>query len=324
MANATTYGKNTAARATTATDHDFGKFDFVKNAWIMGGVSAVLTVIALVLIFTKGLNYGIDFRGGTEMQVRFEQGVDVHQLRQAVEATQAKNPSVQEFGSNKEYLIRLETPEAATEKETNERIATQVGKIRDSLKSQFGLQDTGVLRVDTVGPAVGSELKRNGAWAAIFAFLVILAYVWVRFDIIYAPGAIICLIHDSIVTIGVFSLLQREFNVQIMAAVLTLIGYSLNDTIVTFDRIRETYPMYRDRGMPWIINKAINDMFTRTLLTAGATMLAVLGLFFFGGGVISEIAFTLIIGILIGTYSSIYVAAPLILAMQKFSLNRVK
>lgn len=320
MANATTYGN---AR-TASTEHDFGKFDFVKNAWLMGGVSIVLTIAALVLIATKGLNYGIDFRGGTEMQVRFDKPVEVKALRDAVAATQAKNPSVQEFGSNQEYLIRLETPEAATEKETNERIATQVGKIRESLKSQFGLQDNGVLRVDTVGPAVGSELKRNGTWAAIFAFLVILAYVWVRFDIVYAPGAIICLIHDSIVTIGVFALLQREFNVQIMAAVLTLIGYSLNDTIVTFDRIRETYPQYRERGMPWIINKAINDMFGRTLLTAGATMLAVLGLFFFAGGVISEIAFTLIIGIVVGTYSSIYVAAPLILAMQKLQKKPAK
>jgi preprotein translocase subunit SecF len=144
-----------------------------------------------------------------------------------------------------------------------------------------------------------------------------LIYVAMRFDYKYAPGAVLCLVHDSIVTLGVFSLLGREFNIQIMAAVLTLIGYSLNDTIVTFDRIRETVPHYRDRGLKFIINKAINDMFVRTLLTSFSTMLAVLGLLIFGSGVISDIAFTLCIGILIGTYSSIYVAAPLIMVMEK-------
>jgi preprotein translocase subunit SecF len=300
-------------------NEDHGKIDFVKLAPLMGGISVLLTIAAVVLLMTKGLNYGIDFAGGTEIQVRFPGTVDALQLRKSVEDVGVINPTVQAIGGTNEFLIRLETPQGQNEKETNSLISANVKKIRDELKTKFSLSDDGVLRVDTVGPAVGSELRNRGLLAAFYSFLVILIYVAMRFDYKYAPGAVLCLVHDSIFTIGVFSLLGREFNVQIMAAILTLIGYSLNDTIVTFDRIRETAPHYRGvMSMKWIINKAVNDMLGRTILTAGCTMIAVLALYFFGGGVISEIAFTLIIGILIGTYSSVYVAAPLILVMEKF------
>lgn len=308
---------------TLATHEDHGKIDFVKIAPLMGGISVVLTIIAIVLVMTKGLNYGIDFAGGTEIQLRFPQAVEAHQLRTTIEDAGIKNPTVQSFGGTNEFLIRLETPQGHTEKETNELIGANVRKIREALKTKFGLTDEGVLRVDTVGPAVGSELRNRGLLAGFYSFLVILIYVAMRFDYKYAPGAVLCLVHDTIFTIGVFSLLGREFNVQIMAAILTLIGYSLNDTIVTFDRIRETAPHYRGvMSMKWIINKAVNDMLGRTLLTSGCTMIAVVALYFFGGGVISEIAFTLIIGIVIGTYSSIYVASPLILVMEKFKNAR--
>ena len=298
-------------------EKDFGRFDFVKAAPLMGGVSIVLTVIAIVLLLTKGLNYGIDFAGGTEIQVKFAQPVEQSALRAAIEGVGIHDPSVQSFGSQNEYLIRLELPHGKSEKETNMLVNADVGKVRAALKEKFQLPEDGLLRVDTVGPQVGSELKRNGLLAAFYSFIVILIYVSIRFDYNYAPGAVLCLVHDSIVTVGMFSLLGREFNVQIMAAVLTLIGYSLNDTIVTFDRIRETAPKNRDLSMHFIINKSVNDMLGRTILTSGATMIAVLALYFLGGGVISEIAFTLIIGIIIGTYSSIYVASPLILVMQK-------
>jgi preprotein translocase subunit SecF len=309
--------KDKAARQA-AKEADFGRYDFVKVAPLMGGISLVLTVLALVIILVKGFNYGIDFAGGTEVQVRFPQAVDAAELRKTVEQAGVKNPSVQSFGSGNEFLIRLEIPHAATDKETNDLVNQEVAKVREALKTKLSLPDEGLLRVDTVGPQVGSELKRNGLLAAFYSFLVILIYVGLRFDYKYAPGAVLCLVHDTIFTLGVFSLLGREFNVQIMAAILTLIGYSLNDTIVTFDRIRETAPLNRDMSLKFIINKAINDMLGRTFLTAGCTMLAVVALYIFGGGVISEIAFTLIIGIVIGTYSSVYVAAPLILVMEKF------
>ena len=305
------------AKETAAKKLEFGRFDFVKAAPIMGGISLLATVLAAYWIMTKGFNYGIDFAGGTEVQVRFEQPVAQGDLRKTIIETGISEPTVQSFGDDKEYLIRLESVRAESEKEMNVKLKEQIAKLTTAMKSKFALKDDGIRRVDTVGPQVGSELKRNGLLAAFYSFLVILIYVAVRFDYKYAPGAVLCLVHDSIVTLGVFSLLGREVNVQIMAAVLTLIGYSLNDTIVTFDRIRETYPTYRDYGMPFVINKSINDMFVRTLMTSFMTLLAVTMLMNLGGGVISEIAFTLFIGIIIGTYSSIYVASPLILIMDK-------
>lgn len=288
----------------------------------MGGISLILTIVAVVSILTKGMNYGIDFAGGTEIEIRTEQPIEIEKVRAAIEKTGAPVEGVQNFGSAREYLIRLNLPQAATTEEQNKLSLENVRKVREALKTDLNVQDKDVIGVSTVGPQIGSELKRNGLLAAFYSFLVILIYVGIRFDYNYAPGAVLCLVHDSIVTIGVFSILGREFNTQIMAAVLTLIGYSLNDTIITFDRIRETAPQNRDKSSAFIINKSINDMFVRTLLTSGATMIAVLALFFFGGGVISEIAFTLIIGILIGTYSSVYVAAPLVLVMERFNKHK--
>jgi preprotein translocase subunit SecF len=268
------------------------------------------------------MHYGIDFAGGTEIEIRTEQPIEIDKLRATIEKTGAPIEGVQSFGSNREYLIRMNLPQAPNVEEQNKISLENVRKVREALKTDLNVQDKDVIGVSTVGPQIGSELKRNGYLAAFYAFLVILIYVGVRFDYNYAPGAVICLIHDSIVTIGVFSILGREFNTPIMAAVLTLIGYSLNDTIITFDRIRETAPLNRDKSSAFIINRSINDMFVRTLLTSSATMIAVLALYFFGGGVISEIAFTLVIGILIGTYSSIYVAAPLVLLMERFNTHK--
>jgi preprotein translocase subunit SecF len=305
------------AERRAAKEADFGRIDFVKSAPLMGGISLLLMIVSVGLILFKGLNYGIDFAGGTEIQIRLDRQVSSQEIEKAIVAAGIERPTIQSFSGTNDHVIRLGTPGGQTEKAVNDAINANVKKVRETLKTEFDLKDEGVLRVDTVGPAVGSELKTRGGLAAFYSFLVILIYVAIRFDYAYAPGAVICLIHDALLTIGVFALLNREFNVQIMAAVLTLIGYSLNDTIVTFDRIRETAPLNRDMSLKYIINKAINDMLGRTILTAATTMTACVLLFFFGGGVIAEIAFTLMIGIVVGTYSSIYVAAPLILVMDK-------
>ena len=309
--------KSTAGGRPSNPKESFGRYDFVSIAPLMGGISLVATIVSIVLLMTKGLNYGIDFAGGTEAQVKFSEPVKAADLRAAIDATGVKGATVQALGDQNEFLIRMETEVGKSDKETNELLRGNIAKLTNAVQTKFKLAPDGIRRIDTVGPQVGSELKRNGLLAAFYSFLVILIYVAVRFDYKYAPGAVLCLVHDSIFTLGVFSLLGREFNVQIMAAVLTLIGYSLNDTIVTFDRIRETYPVYRDRGLVWVINRAVNDMLGRTFLTAGCTMIAVVALYALGGGVISEIGFTLMVGILIGTYSSVYVAAPLILVMDK-------
>lgn len=314
--------KNKAASEAASPRDNRKQIDFVKIAPLMGGISLLLTIVSLVLMFTKGFNYGIDFAGGTEIQVRFPQAVAMADVRSALEQAGIDNPGVQAFSEKNEFLIRLETPLGRTEKETNDLNNANVEKVKTVLASKFGTNDESIVRVDTVGPQVGSELKRNGMLAAFYSFLVIIIYVSLRFDYKYAPGAVLCLVHDALMTLGVFSLLGREFNVQIMAAILTLIGYSLNDTIVTFDRIRETAPQNRHLSLKAIINKAINDMLGRTILTASTTMIAVLALYFFGGGVIAEIAFTLIVGIIVGTYSSIYVAAPMVLLMEKFDKKK--
>lgn len=308
--------KSVTQKPGVKTHSDEG-IDFVGMTPLMGGISLLLWIAAIVLYMTKGFNYGIDFAGGTEVHVKFEQAVSAEQLRESLNKMEIGEPSVQTFGEANEFLIRLGTPDGKSEGEQNSKLNDNIAKLKTTLASTFNLKDTGILSVDTVGPQVGAELKKNGLLAAFYCFLVLLIYVSVRFDYSYAPGAVLCLVHDSMLTLGLFSLLGREVNVQIVAAILTLIGYSLNDTIVTFDRIRETGPLHRDKGTRYIINKGINDTLGRTFLTAGATLLACLGLYLFGGGVIEEIAFTLLVGIIVGTYSSIFVAAPLILVMEK-------
>lgn len=299
------------------SSHPDYKIDFVRLAPFMGAFTIFLTIAAITLMMTKGFNYGIDFAGGTEMQVKFDHPVSAQELRTTLQSAGVREPNVQSFGGANEFLIRLGTPEGADDNIRNQKNNEVLAKVKAALSEKLGLKAEQIGRVDTVGPQVGSDLKKNGMLAAFYSFLVILIYISVRFDYVYAPGAILCVVHDAIMILGIFSLLGREVNIQIIASVLTLIGYSMNDTIVTFDRIRETAPIFRDRSLSYIINKAINDMLGRTFLTAGATLLACFGLYFFGGGVISDIAFTLIVGIFIGTYSSIYVAAPMIMVMEK-------
>ena len=179
-----------------------------------------------------------------------------------------------------------------------------------------------IRRVDSVGPQIGSELKRNGVLAAFYCLLMILIYVGLRFDYKYAPGAVFCLFHDAIITLGIFSLFGREVNVQTLAAILTIIGYSLNDTIVNFDRVRENVTVYRDHNFYTVMNRSLNDVLSRTLLTSVTTLLAVAAMYFLAGGVIRDFAFTLGIGIIVGTYSSIYVASPITLVMDRIQRNR--
>ena len=308
--------KDYTQKKTAAANENKG-IDFVRLAPLMGGLSLVLTIAAIGLLIFKGLNYGIDFAGGTEVQVKFEQSVTAEQVRASVEKMGLKEASVQSIGDKHEFIIRLGTPAGASEKEINQTLLKQIDTMKTEFAQSFGLKADGVLRVDTVGPQVGSELKKNGFLAALYSFILILIYVSIRFDYAYAPGAVLSLLHDTLLVLGVFSLLDREFNVQIMAAILTLIGYSLNDTIVTFDRIRETLPKMIGVSLSQIINQAVNDMLMRTILTGFTTFMACLGLYMYGGGVIEQIAFTLMLGVGVGMYSSIYVAAPLILVYDK-------
>jgi preprotein translocase subunit SecF len=299
----------------------FGKFDFVGKAGFFGGLSVVFVLVSLVYLLSNGINYGIDFAGGTEVQVKFQQSVSIDEVRKLADEQGFRGASVQAFDNN-EFIVRFQTIEGNTEKETNENQTMGVDKLRASITSTLGAANPEIRRVDSVGPQVGAELKRSGVLSMFYAMLVILIYIALRFDFKYSPGAVICLAHDAIIALAIFQLSGREVNVPILAAILTLLGYSLNDTIVVFDRIRETEDEYSSKGWKFIINKSINDMLSRTIITNGSMLACSAALYLIAGGVISDIAFALTVGIFFGTYSSIYVAAPCIILVEKLRLMR--
>jgi preprotein translocase subunit SecF len=295
----------------------YGKFDFIGKVGIFGGISLILTIASLIYIAVHGISYGIDFKGGTEIQVKFTGAVTIEQVRESIGGMSLGEVGVQTIGDGSEFVIRFQGLQGATDKETNEILNKSIAEVKEKITTSFAAQNPDFRRVDTVGPQVGGELKRSGMLAMFYCLLVILIYVAVRFDYNYSPGAVVCLFHDAVITLAVYILVGKEVNIPIMAAILTLIGFSLNDTIVVFDRIRETAHKYKKEGMAFVINKSINDMLGRTLITSGTVFISALCLFIFAGGVVSDIAFALCVGILFGTYSSIYVAAPMILIVDK-------
>lgn len=308
---------NTPATSTTRSKLDPGKIDFVGKSVLFGCISIFLVIASFAIIMIKGLNYGIDFAGGTEIRVQFGKHVSPDAIRSFVKRAKLPNAEVQAFSGGNEYLIRFQTEQGKTDKETDDNMKAAIANVTEGLKSQLGNFNPVIRQVDSVGPQVGQELKRNAVLALFYSLLIILIYVALRFDYKYAPGAVFCLFHDAIIVVGIFALMGKEINVQIMAAVLTLIGYSLNDTIVNYDRIRENVAIYKGEPLDIIINKSINEVLGRTLLTVVTLAIAVSCLYLWAGGVIQEIALALGIGIFFGTYSSIYVAAPLVLVGEK-------
>ncbi|MFN3697482.1 MAG: protein translocase subunit SecF [Pseudobdellovibrio sp.] len=305
------------SRQNHTTQESFGKFDFVSKVGLFGGLSLILTVASLIYLAVRGINYGIDFKGGTEMQVKFAQSVSIDNVRQSLEGLKLGEVGVQAFGEGNEFIIRFQGEKGTSDKETNELLNKSIADLKTKITTTFAEQQPDIRRVDTVGPQVGAELKRNGFLSVFYCLLVILIYVALRFDYKYSPGAVVCLFHDAVITLAIFILVGKEVNIPIMAAILTLIGFSLNDTIVVFDRIRETEHMYKKEGFSFVINKSINDMLGRTLITSGTVFTSALCLLIFANGVVADIAFAISVGILFGTYSSIYVAAPFILLMDK-------
>lgn len=308
---------------TDKKTESFGRIDFVKNIGLFGGISLALVVASFIYLGLHGISYGIDFKGGTEIQVKFSEPVPVEKVRTLVESMNIGEVGVQAFGDGNEYIVRFIGKQGVTDKETNEMLLQDINRVRDGISAEFGAAGVDFRRVDTVGPQVGAELKRNGFLAVFYCLLVILIYVSIRFDYKYSPGAVVCLFHDAIITLAIFVLVGKEVNVPILAAILSLIGFSLNDTIVVFDRIRETAGLYKDKDFSFVINKAINDMLGRTLITSGTVFVSALCLYLFAGGVVSDIAFAIAIGIFFGAYSSIYVAAPLIIVFEKLKVSRV-
>ena len=297
--------------------NESGKYNYLSKAPFFGAASVIMVLISLAIIASKGFNYGIDFSGGTEIQIQFDKDVKTSEVRKLTKDLGYKNAMVQSFGETHEFLIRFPSEEGKTDKETNDILNLLIGKVTQGFKTTFAESGVNIRRVDSVGPQIGSELKQNGLLATFYALIMVLIYIGLRFDYKFAPGAVICLFHDAIITMGIYSLFQREVNVQTLAAVLTIIGYSLNDTIIVFDRIRENIKILSDLPFIDVVNRSLNDVLSRTILTSFTTMLAVGAMYFFAGGVIGEFAFTLGIGIIVGTYSSIYIASPLVLMADK-------
>lgn len=286
---------------------------FLGAAKVLMPFAVVLSLVALATIATKGFIYGIDFSGGNEVQVRFNKDVTAQSIRDTLQNAGIEKSVVQSFGADREFLIRIEV--SKDEKENNRRLKLFVG----TLKTHFKSHGVEIRRVDYIGPQIGEELRRNGILAVLYSLLMILIYLGLRFDVKYAPAAVFCLFHDAMITMSIFSIFKLEVNVQTLAAILAIIGYSLNDTIVTFDRIRENQSIFGGKKTyDFICNTSLNDVLSRTLLTSITTLLAVGAMWFFADGVIKDFAFTLIFGVIIGTYSSIYVATPLLLFLDRF------
>jgi preprotein translocase subunit SecF len=286
--------------------------DFIGKSKLAMMISALLILLSLGSLVFKGLNFGIDFTGGTLVEVKFNKAPDIADVRAAISPKGYGNAIIQEFGAPEEILIRVQNDDA--EKSSN--ISTA---ILDALSGTFSADAVEMRRVEFVGPQVGDELTQAGIMAVLIAMLAILVYVTFRFQFRFALGADAALLHDITIVLGLFSLTGKEFTLPVIAALLTVIGYSLNDTIVVFDRIRENFEANRKRKIPLseivIVNNSLNQTLTRTLMTSITTLLVVLALFFLGGEVIHDFAFALIAGILIGTYSSIYVASPVMMSL---------
>ena len=287
------------------------KIDFMKRKWIGFLFSGVVMLIGIVsLILHGGPIYGVDFAGGTLVQVKFAQPVAIDAIRGALEEGGLAGVSVQGFEAEGkgEYLIRLQT--SATDLEGLS------AAIKAALAKQFGEKAFEIRRIEIVGPKVGKDLRTKGILATIFALIAMLIYISFRFDFRFAVGGVVAVFHDVIVTIGVLSLLNIEFSILILAAILTIVGYSINDTIVVYDRIRENTPKMRREPFEKMLNVTVNETLSRTILTGMSTLMVLIVLFFMGGGVIHDFTFTLIVGIIFGTYSSVYIASATVLVWE--------
>lgn len=268
----------------------------------------VISIGLISLIINKGPNFGIDFVGGTIIQLQFQKDIDVGTIRNSLSSVNLGNSEIKMFGNTREVLIKAEIQRGG------ENTAVL---IQDVLSRDFPDNPYEIRRVEEVGPKIGRELVRGAIWSIIFASLLMGIYISWRFELKFAIGAVAALIHDVLVTVGVFSLLNIEFSLPVVAAILTLIGYSLNDTIVVFDRVRENLKLLRREKHEVIINKSINEVLSRTIITSLTTLFVIVIIFIFGGEVIHNFAFALLIGIITGTYSSIYVASPIVAAWKE-------
>ena len=269
--------------------------------------SGLLLIAAIISLATQGLKLGIDFTGGTLVEVGYKKAVDLKLMRSALESAGFGDATVQHFGSAQEVLIRLKPKEG----KSNAELSTEVAVAADGVMSEQG----DLRRVEFVGPQVGDELTEDGGLALLYSMFGILLYVAWRFEYKFALGSVAALAHDVLITLGFFSILQLEFDLTVLAAILAVIGYSLNDTIVVYDRIRENFRLLRKGSAEEVMNTSLNQTLSRTMMTSLTTLLVLIALSLLGGEIIHNFAIALTVGVVIGTYSSIFVASPLVLAL---------
>ena len=273
---------------------------FLKYKKITLSISIIFCLISFFSLFINGLNFGIDFKGGSLIEVKSDQSINISNVRSRLSLLNLGDVQIQNFGSDKNILVRVE----ASSSENNSSV---LSSITNELQSFGEIQ-----RTEVVGPKISSELIQKGILAIISAVGLMLFYIWIRFEWQFSLGAVLALIHDVIITIGIFSFFQIEFNLSIIAALLTIIGYSMNDTVVVYDRIRENLRKYKKQDLYDLINSSINQTLSRTVLTSFTTLLALFSLYIFGGQVIKGFTLAMIIGVFIGTYSSTFIASQLL------------
>jgi preprotein translocase subunit SecF len=286
--------------------------DFVGYRRYAVTASIVVILLGLLSLLVRGVNYGIDFAGGTLVHVKFHRSVSINDIRSALETISAKDVMVQDFGGadSSEFIVRM----LESDPELKRGLAQE---IETALTTRFeGHGDFEVLRVETVGPRVGKDLRQRAVLAVLAATVVMGIYIAVRFEPRFGIGAAVALLHDVMVAVGALSLTRMDFDLTTVAALLTIVGYSVNDTVIVSDRIRENMRKNRREPLASVMNRSINETLSRTILTGGTVLLVVVALFFLGGEIIHGFAFTLLVGVIVGTYSSVYIASPLVLYLD--------
>jgi preprotein translocase subunit SecF len=292
------------------------KIPFTSYRKIAVILSTIVNLAVLIMLFIKGPNLGVDFAGGTVVQLKFQQPVSIPDIRRALESVNLGGSEIQDFGreGDNEYLIRLE--------KTSVEIGALGEQIKKALADQFGPDKFEIRRIEFVGPKIGEDLRYRGVMSVIVATIMMGVYIWFRFQLQFGIGAVIALIHDVLVTVGALMLANYEFDLTIIAALLTIVGFSVNDTVVICDRIRENMRKIKRETLETIVNTSINETLSRTLLTTGMALMVLFALYFLGGAVIRPFAFALIVGFISGVYSTIFIASPVILFWEKRPKSR--
>jgi len=284
------------------------RFDFVGTRWLGFGASIAFSLVSFYVLATQGLNWGIDFTGGVLMELKLEQPADLSRMRAALEGQGLGEVTLQNFGDPKSVMLRIQSTSSNEE-----------GALVNHVKTLLAGAVSGPIdyrNIEFVGPTVGHELIRSGILATVFACLAIMLYVWFRFEWQFGVGTVLALIHDTIMVIGFYALTRFDFGLNAVAAVLTIIGYSMNDSVVIYDRIRENMRRYKKMPFSELLNQSMNETLARTVLTSTTTLLAALALAIFGGEVIKGFSWSLVFGIVVGTYSSIYISAPTLIYLR--------